>query len=68
MSLQRINIGDPDPLSLGVASHLIPERRAERIRASLLQWNRESPWRAFNRKISREEWKTPADSWIGGKR
>jgi AraC family transcriptional regulator len=28
----------------------------------------ESPWRAFNRSISREKWTTPADSWIGRQR
>jgi hypothetical protein len=68
MPLRRDHIGDAVPLSLAVASHRVPERRAVRMRANLLQWNRESPWRAFNRGISRKELTTPADSWIGRQR
>jgi hypothetical protein len=34
------------------------------MRASLPQWYRESPWLAFNRCISREEWTRPTDAWI----
>jgi hypothetical protein len=68
MPPQRDHVGDADPISLALASHRIPRRRAERMRASLPQWSRESPWLAFNRSISREEWTTPADSWIGRQR
>ena len=45
-------------LFLAAASRCVPERREARMRASLPQWSRESPWLAFNRCISREEWTT----------
>jgi hypothetical protein len=34
------------------------------MRASVPQWNLESPWLAFNRCISREEWTRPTEAWI----
>jgi len=67
MPVQRTH-GDTGPLSLVFASRFVRERRRARMRACLPQWNRESPWLAFNRCISREEWTTPADTWIGQQR
>jgi hypothetical protein len=67
MLVQRV-YGDTHPLSSAFASRCVRERRRARMRASLPQWNRESPWLAFNRCISREEWTTPADTWIGQQR
>jgi hypothetical protein len=67
MPLPRAH-GDTDLLSLAFASRFVRERRRARVRASLPQWNRESPWLTLNRCISREEWTTPAESWIGQQR
>jgi hypothetical protein len=68
MLMQRARIGDTHPLSLVFAPRCARERLRARMRANLPQWNRESPWLAFNRRIAREEWTTPADSWIGQQR
>ena len=68
MPMHRAHMGSADPLSLAVAPHRVPGRRAARARANVLQWSRESPWLALNRRISRNVWTTPADSWIGRQR
>jgi hypothetical protein len=63
MLSQRAHIDAVVPLSLAVASRYVRERRRAHMRASLPQ-NRESPWLAFNRCISREEWTGPTEAWI----
>lgn len=64
MQLQRPQTGYAVLLFLAAASRCVPERREARMRASLPQWSRESPWLAFNRCISRQEWTKPTGAWI----